>query len=282
MCDEILDDIAEAGQVDLMDTLAFPLPVRVIGELLGVPENERDAFRPLTLAAAKSIEPNVSEAEMAAADEAGQKQADYFTDLIARRTADPGDDLLSALIELRDGSDRLSQNELIATAILIFAAGFETTTNLIGNTVNTLLRRPDQLALLRDDPSLIPSAIDEVLRFESPVQLDLRVAFEDVQLDTHTINEGDSVITLLAAANRDPSKIDKPNEFDVTRSEIPLMSFATGIHYCLGANLARMEGQAVLAKLLNRFDNIELLDAEPAWRDRLTLRGLDHLNVAVA
>ena len=172
--------------------------------------------------------------------------------------------------------------ELIATAILIFAAGFETTTNLIGNTVNTLLRRPDQLALLRQDPTLIPSAIDEVLRFESPVQLDLRVAFEDVQLDTHTINKDDAVITLLAAANRDPSKIDNPNEFDVTRSEIPLMSFATGIHYCLGANLARMEGQAVLTKLLNRFDKIELLDAEPAWRDRLTLRGLDHLNVAVA
>ena len=282
MCDDILDGIAEAGEVDLMDTLAFPLPVRVIGELLGVPENERDAFRPLTLAAAKAIEPDVSEAEMAAANEAGQKQADYFADLIARRQGDPGDDLLSALIELRDGSDRLSQSELIATAILIFAAGFETTTNLIGNTVNTLLRRPDQLALLRQDPALIPSAIDEVLRFESPVQLDLRVAFEDVQLDTHTINKDDAVITLLAAANRDPSKINNPNEFDVTRSEIPLMSFATGIHYCLGANLARMEGQAVLTKLLDRFDKIDLLDAEPAWRDRLTLRGLDHLNVAVA
>lgn len=281
MTDEILDQMAAEGTVDLMDTLAFPLPVRVIGELLGVPEEDRDAFRPLVLAAARSIEPTVTSAEMEEADTAGQKQADYFSDLISRRAANPGDDLLSALIAVRDGSDRLSEEELIATAILLFAAGFETTTNLIGNGVVTLLRHPDQMDSLRTDPTMIPGAVNEILRFESPVQLDLRVAFEDIELDGHTIEAGDAVVTMLGAANRDPAVTARPDDFDIARGDIPLMSFATGIHYCLGANLARMEGEAVLRRLVRRFKTIELLDEAPAWRDRLTLRGLDHLNVAV-
>lgn len=282
MCDEVLDDIAEAGEVDLMDTLAFPLPVRVIGELLGVPEEDRDGFRPLVLAAAKSIEPDMTEEEFAAADAAGQQQADYFTQLIADRTAHPDDDLLSALIAVRDGTDRLDEEELIATAILLFAAGFETTTNLIGNGIATLLQHPDQLALLRSDPSLLASAVDEILRVESPVQLDLRIAFDAVDLADQHIEAGDAVVTMLGAANRDPAKTPEPDRFDITRGDIPLMSFATGIHYCLGANLARMEGRVVLQRLLDRFHTIELLDDEPAWRDRLTLRGLDHLNVRCA
>jgi len=282
MCDEILDDIADAGEVDLMDTLAFPLPVRVIGELLGVPEEDRDAFRPLVLAAAKSIEPDMTEEEFAAADAAGQQQADYFTRLIADRTADPEDDLLSALIAVRDGTDRLDEEELIATAILLFAAGFETTTNLVGNGIVTLLQHPDQLDLLRRDPSLLASAVDEILRVESPVQLDLRIAFDDVDLADQRIQAGDAVVTMLGAANRDPAKIPEPDRFDITRGDVPLMSFATGIHYCLGANLARMEGRVVLQRLLDRFNTIELVDEEPAWRDRLTLRGLDHLNVRCA
>ena len=282
MCDELLDDIADAGEVDLMDTLAFPLPVRVIGELLGVPEEDRDGFRPLVLAAAKSIEPDMTEEEFAAADAAGQQQANYFTQLIADRTAHPEDDLLSALIAVRDGTDRLDEEELIATAILLFAAGFETTTNLIGNGIATLLQHPDQLALLRSDPSLLASAVDEILRVESPVQLDLRIAFDAVDLADQHIEAGDAVVTMLGAANRDPAKTPEPDRFDITRGDIPLMSFATGIHYCLGANLARMEGRVVLQRLLDRFHTIELLDDEPAWRDRLTLRGLDHLNVRCA
>jgi cytochrome P450 len=282
MCDELLDDIADTGEVDLMDTLAFPLPVRVIGELLGVPEADRDGFRPLVLAAAKSIEPDMTEEEFAAADAAGQQQADYFTQLIADRTAHPEDDLLSALIAVRDGTDRLDEEELIATAILLFAAGFETTTNLIGNGIVTLLQHPDQLALLRRDPSLLASAVDEILRVESPVQLDLRIAFDDVDLADQRIQAGDAVVTMLGAANRDPAKIPEPDRFDITRGDVPLMSFATGIHYCLGANLARMEGRVVLQRLLDRFNTIELVDDEPAWRDRLTLRGLDHINVRCA
>jgi cytochrome P450 len=282
MCDELLDDIAEAGEVDLMDTLAFPLPVRVIGELLGVPEEDRDGFRPLVLAAAKSIEPDMTEEEFAAADAAGQQQADYFTQLIAERTAHPEDDLLSALIAVRDGTDRLDEEELIATAILLFAAGFETTTNLIGNGAVTLLQHPDQLDHLRHNPSLLASAVDEILRVESPVQLDLRIAFDDVDIADQRIEAGDAVVTMLGAANRDPAKIPDPDHFDITRGDVPLMSFATGIHYCLGANLARMEGRVVLQRLLNRFDTIELLDDQPAWRDRLTLRGLDHLHVRCA
>lgn len=281
ICDEILDGVADAGAGDIMDTLAFPLPVRVIGELLGVPREERDSFRPLVLASAKSIEPDVSEEDQVAADEAGQEQAEYFADLIKRRAGAPGDDLLSALIAVRDGSDQLSEVELIATAILLFAAGFETTTNLIGNGLVTLLRNPDQLRSLQEDRERIPMAVEEILRYESPVQLDLRVTFEDVTLDGNTIEAGDSVVTLLGAANRDPSQYERPEEFDVSRGAVPIMSFASGIHFCLGASLARMEGQAVLGCLLDRFATIEWLDDEPAWRDRLTLRGLEHPNVRV-
>jgi len=280
MTDEILDTIEPGAAVDVMDTLAFPLPVRVIGELLGVPADERDSFRPLVLAAARAIEPAATEPEMRDAEVAGQAQSDYFADLIERRRRTPGDDLLSALISVRDGSDQLDNDELIATAILLFAAGFETTTNLIGNMLVALLRNPEQLRTVQRDRSLVAGAVDEALRFESPVQLDLRVAFEDLDLHQHRIEAGDAVITLLGAANRDPAVVDDPDRFDITRTSAPLLSFATGIHYCLGANLARMEGQAVLAKLLDRFESLELLDDEPAWRDRLTLRGLDHLHVA--
>ena len=282
MCQTILDDIADAGEVDIMDALAFPLPVRVIGELLGVPEHERDAHRPLTLAAARSIEPDATAEDMRAAETASRQQTEYFNDLIERRTSQPGDDLISALIAVRDDTDRLSQSELVATSILLFAAGFETTTNLIGNGLNTLLRHPEQLAWLRENMDAMPAAVDEILRYESPVQLDMRVALEDAEVAGRRIPQGEAVITMLAAANRDPTKIDDPHSFKPQRPEIPLLSFATGIHYCLGANLARMEGQVVFTQLLQRFDTIELLDGEPAWRDRLTLRGLEHLNVRVA
>lgn len=282
MTDEILDTLVPGAAIDVMDVLAFPLPVRVIGELLGVPADERDSFRPLVLAAARAIEPAVTEQQMHDADIAGQAQADYFADLIERRRLDPGDDLLSALISVRDGSDQLDTEELIATAILLFAAGFETTTNLIGNMLVTLLGHPEQLRRVQDDRTLVAGAVDEALRYESPVQLDLRVAFEDLDLHRYRIEAGDAVITLLGAANRDPAVVDDPDRFDITRTGAPLLSFATGIHYCLGANLARMEGQAVLSKLLDRFDSLELLDDAPAWRDRLTLRGLDHLHVTVS
>ena len=168
------------------------------------------------------------------------------------------------------------------TVILIYGAGFETTTNLIGNMVHTLLRNPEQLARLRADRSLVPAAVEEVLRFEPPVQVDSSYAFEDVEIAGHLVRKGFVVMTLLGAANRDPAVLDEPDRFDVGRREIPLLSFSSGIHYCLGASLARLEGQVVLAGLLERFGTWAALEDEPPWKPRLTLRGLARLPVELS
>ncbi len=281
MVDELLDEVAEAGEVDLIDTLAYRLPVRVISELIGVPEADRDAFRPLTAALVKTLEPIVSDDDAARAEAAAAEFGVYFTDLIAERRAAPADDLLSGLIEARDGDDALSHDEMIATLVLLYAAGFETTTNLIGNGAYALLRHPDQLAALRTAPSGMADAVEEMLRFESPVQLDGRRVFEPIEVAGVPIPAGDTVVTLLGAANRDPRLYDRPSEFDISRRDLPILSFASGIHYCLGASLARMEGRVVFGRLLERFTTIELLST-PTWRGSLTLRGLDELQVSVS
>ncbi len=282
MCDAVLDELAAAGEADVLDALAFPLPVRVIGELVGVPPADRDRFRPLVRTAAAALEPGTGDDVVDAALEAMDEMTDYFRSHIALRRSEPADDLTSVLIAAQEDEDRLTEDEMIATLILIFAAGFETTTNLIGNGLVTLLRHPDELARLRSDRSLLPAAVEEILRFESPVQLDARTALEDADLDGIAMPAGTMAITLLGAANRDPDVFDDPETFRIVPREPHVMSFASGIHYCLGASLARLEGQEVFGRLLDRFEHIELLDDEPAWRNSLVLRGLDHLNVRVS
>lgn len=278
---EALDPLAASGGGDIMDTLAFPLPANVISELVGVPRDDRDWLRPLVADLSATLEPLTSPEVRQKAVESGEKVRRYLHDLIEARRADPRDDLLSGLIAASDGDDRLSQEEVVVTTLLIYAAGFETTTNLIGNMVLTLLRRGDQLDRLRADRSLIPTAVDEVLRYESPVQLDGRTAFENVDIAGHRIEKGQGVMTMLGAANRDPAAIDDPDTFDVGRDAVVLLSFGSGVHYCLGASLARLEGQVVLSQLLDRFPRWELTEADPPWRSRLTLRGLERLPVAL-
>ena len=280
MTRELLDPVAEAGECDLIDALAFPLPANVISELIGVPVADRDWLRPLVSDLAATLEPNRQPGEAARAEAASAKMNEYLDDLIDRRRAEPADDLLSGLIAASDGEDRLTQREVAVTVSLIYAAGFETTMNLIGNMVHTLMRHPDQLARLRADRSLVPSAVDEVLRFEPPVQIDGRYVRADVEIGGHAIPRGHGVLTLLGAANRDPAAVDNPDRFDVARAEVPMLSFGSGIHYCLGAALARLEGQVVLQALLDRFGTWTPLDTHPPWKQRLTLRGLAHLPVA--
>ncbi len=282
MTSELLDTLAEAGGGDLIDMLAFPLPANVISELVGVPRSDRDWLRPLVADLTANLEPSTTPEEAESAEAAGEQVRLYVHDLIARRRAAPADDLLSGLIEASDGADRLTEGEVALTVMLIYAAGFETTSNLIGNIVYTLLRHPDQLELLRADRSLVPTAVDEVLRYETPVQLDGRLAFEDVEVGGVVIPKGHSVMTLLGAANRDPAVIDRPDTFDVTRSEVPLLSFSSGIHYCLGASLARLEGQVVLDGLLERFPTWHGLQQPPPWKQRITLRGLANLQVTLS
>ncbi|MDQ6726326.1 MAG: cytochrome P450 [Actinomycetota bacterium] len=278
MVDGLIDAFGD-GDVDVMEALAFPLPVTVIGEMLGVPAEDRAQLRPLVRAITAVLELVVTPEALSAASAANATLIDYFAGLVAERRAHPQDDLLTRLIQAEDEGDQLSEWELISTAILLFAAGFETTTNLIGNSVLALLHGPDQLDRLRGDRSLLRPAVEEMLRYDSPVQIAVRMANEDVEIDGHRIESGSVVLALLGAANRDPARFNDPDRLDVGRSEGSPISFGSGIHFCLGAALARMEGQVVLDRLLDRFATMELVGPEPAHRDSLTLRGLVELPV---
>jgi cytochrome P450 len=279
MVAEVLDPL-EGGEVDLLDVLGFPLPVAVIGALVGVPASDYGWFRQRVRDGAASLELNADVEVLRRAAVALGEMSDYFDRLVEVRRAQPEDDLLSALIAAEDAGDRLSHEELIANVILLFAAGFETTTNLIGNGVVALCSHPAELARLRADRSLLPSAVEEILRFESPVQVDGRMALVDTTLpDGSAVAAGETALTLLGAANRDPLRFDEPDRFDVGRQDNVPLSFAWGIHHCLGAGLARAEGAAVFGALLDRFPTIEVLDDPPRWRQSLTLRGLEGLRV---
>jgi cytochrome P450 len=286
LCDGLLDamaDVAGNGRsVDVMSELAFPLPVAVIGELLGVPMADRAQFQALVRAATRILEPTSNVEDLRGARAARIAMEQYFETLIAERRQRPADDLLSQLIAVSDGSDRLSQDEVISTAILLFAAGFETTTNLIGNGLSALLSHPDELARLRasvEDPEAVQRAVEELLRWDSPVQLDGRVVLRATDVAGQALAPGDQVMTLLGAANRDPRRFSDPESLDLGRDEGPPMSFGSGIHYCLGAALARLEGQVCFGRLLTRFRDIQLGEPAVAYRDTITLRGLVRLPV---
>jgi cytochrome P450 len=286
LCDGLLDSLGELasgdGSVDVMRELAFPLPVAVIGELLGVPVDDRAQFQALVRAATVILEPMSNLEELRGARAARTSMEEYFEDLITERRRRPADDLLSELIAVSDGSDRLTQDEVISTAVLLFAAGFETTTNLIGNGLWALMRHPEQMELLRSsahDPDALARAVEELLRWDSPVQLDGRTVVRDSEIEGQRIAVGDQVMTLLGAANRDPRRFREPETLDLRRDEGAPMSFGSGIHYCLGAALARIEGQVCFSRLLTRFKKVELGEGQVVHRDSITLRGLTRLPV---
>ena len=280
LVDQRLDDLADAGTADAMTVLAEPVPVSVISEMLGVPESDWPEIRDLVSDLVLSLEPSARVEELKKSEAAAAELWQYFTALVAVRRGEPQDDLLSGLIQARDQEDMLSEGEILAVASLLFAAGAETTTNLIGNGLNALFNHPDQLARLWADPDRVTSMVDEVLRYDSPVQIDGRTCMETAEFGGVRFEPGDRVLTLLGAANRDPDHFEDPERFDVGRQGEPVMSFASGIHYCLGANLARMEGQEVFAGLIRRFKRIEPA-GERTYRRRLVLRGLEHCPVTV-
>jgi cytochrome P450 len=282
LTDELLDQFD--GVVDVMSALALPLPMAVIGEMLGIPAAEREALQPHVRATAKTLEFNPPLEEMDAAARSSKIIAEHLEVLIAQRRAEPTDDLLSELVHVEEHGDQLSHAELISTVMLLFGAGFETTTNLIGNGLLALLDDPGELQRVRDDRSLMKTAVEELLRWDSPVQVDGRVAFEDVDIDGMGIAAGEQFVTLLGAANRDPRAFDDPDRFDVGRVGQSPMSFGGGIHYCLGAALARTEGAVVFDRLLDRFPVIEPAwgDERPGYRDTIVLHGLESLPVRFA
>jgi cytochrome P450 len=281
MVDDLLDVMEDEGDVDVMPAMAYPLPVTVIGELVGVPASDRDAFQPLVRAGTVALEPTADAGALAEASKATAQLRDYFLELLAARRRDPKDDLLSALAESREQGDALSDDEVVATAILLYAAGFETTTNLIGNGLLALLRHPEQLDRWRRDPSLSRTGVDELLRWDSPVQVNMRMALEPAVVAGESLDVGDSVLVLQGGANRDPERFTDAETLDVGRRDNQPLSFGGGIHHCLGAGLARMEGEVVFSRMLQRFGSIELLDDVPEWRTTLTLRGLSSLAVRV-
>lgn len=276
---DLLDPVAEAGGGNILEAVGFPLPVTIIGEMLGVPEADRPRFRSLVSDLVAIFEMQPTEEQMVAADAAQLAIRAYFLDRIVELRRNPGADLLSKLATADSGGDRLTDDELVTLAGLLFAAGFETTTNLFGNGLFALLRHPDQLALLRQDPTLFANLPDEFLRYDGTAQMATRVTEADIEVGGITIPAGEQVFALLGAGNHDPARFADPDRLDVTRTEVQPLTFGGGVHFCLGAALARAEIEITFRGLLQRFGHIEIDGEEPQFQDRLTLRGLTALNV---
>jgi cytochrome P450 len=278
----VLDRAAEAGRTELVGDLAFPVPFQVISQLLAMPTERAAELRDWSQALTQGLEPACTDEQLAAANEAAGSMGGYLRGVIADRRQRLGDDVLSDLIAAEQEGDVLSTDELVATVLLLYVAGHETTVNLIGNGVLALLRHPDQLARWRDDPTLDAAAVDELLRFDGPVQLTVRVPLAEVRFDDVVVERGAPVLAVLGAANHDPSVFAQPDELDLRRPNAARhLAFGGGIHYCLGAALARAEAQIAIGTLIRRFPHLELA-AEPEWRDRLTIRGVSRLELAVA
>jgi cytochrome P450 len=277
---ELLDAMAnlDADPVDLIDHFAFPLPMTVICELLGVPAGDRQEFR----AWSSTLLSDGPDEEVRAASAA---MADYLVGLLAVKRAEPADDLLTGLIQARDHEDRLNEQELVSMVFVLLVAGHETTVNLIGNGTLALLRHPDQLARLRQDPSLIPAAVEELLRYNGPVNLaTMRYTVEPVQLGDVEIPAGEFVLVSLASANHDDRRFTDPERLDVGREATGHLAFGHGIHYCVGAPLARLEGEIAFRQLFDRFPGLRLAAAptELRWRNSTLIRGLERLPVHLA
>ncbi len=281
LVEDKLDAIEAAGEVELISALAFPLPFEVISEMLGMPDGDRDQLREWSGTLVKSLEPMFDVEQLQAIVEAGDAMREYTTDVISWKRRNPAEDLLSALVAAEEQGDALSDEELLEQVMLLYIAGHETTVNLIGNGTLALMTNPDELERLRADPSRDANAVEELLRYDSPVQMSRRITLVEVEIDGKLIEPGSFVGLGLASANRDPVHWgESADELDLARQGAGQhVSFGGGPHYCLGAALARLEGQLAIGGLIRRFANLELV-GEPQWNGRLNLRGLAGLPVA--
>jgi cytochrome P450 len=269
---------ATAG-FDLIEALAFPLPIAVICHLLGVPPEDHARFRAWGHDVAATLEPQTPRAAAQQSRSAELALTAYLRDLVGKRRADPDDSLLSALIAVEEEGDRLSPSELVSTALLLLVAGFETTVNLIGNGTVALLGEPEQWERLREEPALVPTAVEEMLRYDSPVQMTSRIATEDVAIDGAVIRKGTPVIVAIGGANRDPGVFDQPDRLIIDRPDASRhLSFSFGIHHCLGAALARLEGRIAVEELTRRYPGLTLAGT-PVRRPLLVLRGFESVPV---
>jgi cytochrome P450 len=275
IADELLDAVQDQGEMDLIAAFAYPLPITVISEMLGIPTADRQQFRVWTQAL---INAEVQEARGLAL----QEFLTYIKRLLDEKRAHPAADLISGLVQVEENGDQLSENELISMIFLLIVAGHETTVNLIGNGSLALLQHPDQWQQVQRDPSLLPTAVEELLRYTAPVSLsDERWATEDIPLHGKVIHKGDMVVAALISANADPQHVSGGDELDITRQENHHLAFGKGIHFCLGAPLARLEGQIAFGTLARRLPNLRLAcdPAQLSWNNNLMLRGLRSLPV---
>ncbi len=271
--DELLDRVEKSGEMDLVADLALPVPATLICEMLGVPVEDRDTFTEWTADATHGLalrRGNAPPELIARVEKARNGLAGYFNQLIAQRRADPGDDLLDALIAAEEEGDRLSPEELLVQSIGLLIAGFETTIGLIANGLTTLIRNPDEIARLRAEPELIESAVEECLRYSGPITWTVRILHEPAEFGGYRLEANEEVSIGLAAANRDPEHFADPERFDVARyaadpAPPAHLSFGGGAHLCLGAHLARLETQIAIGRLVQRFTDLELLERETTW-----------------
>jgi cytochrome P450 len=276
--DGLVDEVRGSGEFDLIKRIGEPLPVTVIAELLGVPEADRHLLRPWSAEICRMYELNPTDEDARAAVAASEEFSAYLRDLSRERRGRPADDLVSALTQVVEEGDRLTEQELIGTCVLILNAGHEATVNVTGNGWWALFRNPAELERLRTDLSLVPTAVEELMRYDTPLQMFERWVLEDVELHGQKVAKGQELALLFGSANHDPQVFDRPDALDVGREPNPHMSFGAGIHFCLGAPLARVELQASFSTLLRRLPAMEVV-AEPRWKPNYIIRGLRELIV---
>ncbi len=277
----LLDEVGGTDEFDLMKAFAVPLPKLVIARMIGVPENDLHRFKVWSDRLARALEPLLTPEEAEDVVRTDRKLAEYHAAIVERRRREPRDDLVSRLVEAEEHGDQLTSDETIVMLRLLLIAGNETTTNLIGNGVRALLCNPGQLALLRERRELVPAAVEELLRYDSPVQLDMRITARDVEIGDRAVPAGTLLALAIGSANHDEERFHRPAELDITRSDHGNISFGRGIHHCLGAPLARLEGRIALETLLERFDEIRFGARPPKYRRTVVLRGLEHFAVRV-
>ncbi|MFI6375502.1 cytochrome P450 [Streptomyces sp. NPDC050546] len=278
LADDLASALAAAGGGDLLKDVAEPLPVAVIAEMLGIPESDRAPLRPWSADICGMYELNPSGETAAKAVRASVEFSDYLRELIAARRKEPGDDLVSGLIEAHDEGDRLTEQEMISTAVLLLNAGHEATVNSTVNGWYALFRNEPQLAALRADHTLIPTAVEELMRYDTPLQLFERWVLDDIEIAGTTIPRGAEIALLFGSANHDPAVFTDPARLDLTRTDNPHISFSAGIHYCIGAPLARIELAASMAALLEKAPALRLAE-EPRRKPNFVIRGLEGLSV---
>lgn len=275
----LLQQVTHQKSMDVISDFAFPLASLVIAKIVGVPKEDLQQFREWTVSLIQTIDFTRSRNVLDNGNHITMILRDYFKELITKRKENPKDDLISQLIKAEQEGDRLTDEELLATCILLVIAGHETTVNLISNSILTLLKHPHQMQLLKENPSLIEQAVEEFLRYESPTQMLARVATEDIEINGTMIKKGDQVYLLLGAANRDRNQFADADVLDITRNPNPHLAFGHGTHFCLGAPLARLEAQIAIQTFLQQIENPKLLSSELSWRKLIGFRSLNELRI---